>query len=73
MNAVITAITGVFTQIANWISTTIPSITAVFYTPGTGDAAGQLTFLGVLAVVALGISIFFLLMGLVQNFLHFRG
>lgn len=69
MNAVVTAITGVFTSIANWISTTIPSITAIFY-----DAeAGTLTFLGVLAVVALGISIFFLLMGLVQNFLHFRG
>ena len=66
---VVTAITGVFTEIANWISTTIPSITEVFY-----DAeAGSLTFLGVLAVVALGISIFFLLMGLVQNFLHFRG
>lgn len=73
MNAVITAITGVFTQIANWISTTIPSITAIFYTPAAGETPGQLTFLGVLAVVALGISIFFLLMGLVQNFLHFRG
>lgn len=66
---VVTAITGVFTAIAKWITTTIPSITEVFFSA----ESGELTFLGVLAVVALGISIFFLLMGLVQNFLHFRG
>lgn len=66
---VITAITGVFTAIAGWITETIPSITEVFFS----SESGQLTFLGVLAVVALGVSIFFLLMGLVQNFLHFRG
>lgn len=66
---VVTAITGVFTAIANWISETIPSITEIFFSA----ESGSLTFLGVLAVVALGISIFFLLMGLVQNFLHFRG
>lgn len=69
MNAIITAITGVFTAIADWITTSLPSITEIFYNP----EQGSLTFLGVLAVVALGISIFFLLMGLVQNFLHFRG
>lgn len=66
---VITAITGVFTAIATWITETIPNVTEVFFSA----ESGQLTFLGVLAVVALGISIFFLLMGLVQNFLHFRG
>lgn len=69
MNSIITAITGVFTAIADWITTSLPSITEIFY----NSEQGSLTFLGVLAVVALGISIFFLLMGLVQNFLHFRG
>lgn len=68
MQAIITAITGVFTAIATWITDAIPTVVAVFY-----DSTDGLTFLGVLAVVALGISIFFLLMGLVQNFLHFRG
>ena len=66
---VVTAITGVFTAIADWIAETIPSITEIFFE----SSSGQLTFMGVLAVIALGISIFFLLMGLVQNFLHFRG
>ena len=65
----ITAITNVFTAMADWISETLPTITAIFY----DGASGTLTVLGTLAVIALGISIFFLLMGLVQNFLHFRG
>lgn len=69
MSAVITAITAVFTAISNWIVTTIPEVVKVFY----DSTDGNLTFLGVLAVVALGISIFFLIMGLIQNFLHFRG
>lgn len=68
MTAVITSVTQVFSAIADWIIDAIPSIVAIFYSAETG-----LTFLGVLAVVALGISVFFLLMGLVQNFLHFRG
>lgn len=65
---VITAITGVFTAVGEWITSTIPNVVQVFYTAEEG-----LTFLGTLAVVALGISVFFLIMGLIQNFLHFRG
>ena len=65
--SIISAITAVFTAIMEWIMTAITSVIAVFWT-GT-----QLTFLGVLALIALGISIFFLLVGLVQNFLHLRG
>ncbi|MBD5585734.1 MAG: hypothetical protein HDQ88_11680 [Clostridia bacterium] len=66
--SVVEQITGVFTSIAGWISKTLPSITEVFYNSESG-----LTFLGTLSVVGLGISIFFLLMGLIQNFLHLRG
>ncbi len=66
--SIITAVTDVFTQLGDWIVKTLPSITNVFY-----DSATGLTFLGTLAVCGLAISVFFLLMGLIQNFLHFRG
>ena len=66
--SVITAITAVFTAIFDWIMTSITTVIGVFYVAETG-----LTFLGVLALIALGISIFFLVMGLIQNFLHLRG
>ena len=67
---VISAITSVFTAVFTWIKTAITSVIEVFYTSGE---SGGLTFLGVLALIALAISIFFLLMGLIQNFLHLRG
>lgn len=68
MSAVITAITDVFTAIGSWIVSFIPSLIDIFYVAGTG-----LTFLGTLAVCGLAISVFFLIMSIIQNFLHFRG
>lgn len=68
MAAIVDAITGVFSAIFSWIIGAIPDVVAVFYVAETG-----LTFLGVLALLALAVSVFFLIMGLIQNFLHFRG
>lgn len=73
MAGIITAMTTVFDAVFTWIKSAITSCIQVFYTAGSGDSAGQLTFLGVLALIALAISIFFLLIGLIQNFLHLRG
>ena len=73
MAAIITAMTTVFDSVFTWIKSAITSCIEVFYTAGAGETPGQLTFLGVLALIALAISIFFLLVGLIQNFLHLRG
>lgn len=64
---VITAILGVFDVIATWFAEIMPTILAIFY------AEGSLTILGALAVAGLAISVIFLIMGVIQNFLHFRG
>lgn len=64
---IVTEMTEVFTSIMGWIITAIQSVIGVFW-----DAEAGLTFLGILAIVALGISIFFLLMGIIQSFLHLR-
>lgn len=66
--SVVTAITTTWGELMNWLVTNVPGVIKVFY-----DAETGLTFLGTLAVVALGISVFFLIMGLIQNFLHLRG
>lgn len=63
----ITAMTGVFDAIMDWLVTAINAVISLFW------ADGALTFLGVLSLVALAISIFFLVVGLIQNFLHLRG
>ena len=66
-NSILTAILAVFTALFDWLITALDSVVSLFWSTSTG-----LTFFGVLAVVALGISIFFLLIRVVQNFLHFR-
>lgn len=74
MTAIVIAMTAVFDAIFSWMANAINSVIPIFWVAPTGEqTTGQLTFLGVLALIALAISIFFLLMGLIQNFLHLRG
>lgn len=65
---VLEAILAVFLSVGEWISGAVTALVPMFWVAETG-----LTFLGVLAVAGLAISITFLLIGLIQNFLHFRG
>lgn len=65
---VLSAILEVFMGIGEWISSAVTALIPMFYVSGTG-----LTFLGVLAVAGLAFSVVFLIIGLIQNFLHFRG
>lgn len=60
------AITTVWTSIMTWITTSLASVQTVFYS-GT-----ELTFLGILAVISVAIGVAFLLIGVIQNFLHLR-
>lgn len=65
--AILEAILAVFTAVGEWITTTIPNFFALFY------AENNLTMLGVLAVAGLAISVVFLLIGIIQKFMKFRG
>lgn len=66
--SVLSTIFDVFSEVSSWIVEAVTGIIPMFYTAESG-----LTFLGVLAVASLAISVVFLLIGIVQNFLHFRG
>lgn len=70
---VITQVLEVFSKIGQWFVTFIPSLIDLFYVAPAEGVAGGLTFLGVLAVAGLAISVFFLVMGIIQRFLHFAG
>lgn len=60
-------ITTVWTEVMNWITTALGDVQVVFY------AENKLTFLGTLAVIGVSIAIGFLIIGVVQKFLHLRG
>lgn len=64
---ILAAILAVFSSIGTWITTSIPTFFTLFY------AENGLTLLGTLAVCGLGISIVFLMIGIIQRFLKFRG
>ena len=63
----IDAVTGVWTEVMEWIVSALSSVQSVFY------AEGALTFMGVLAVISVAIGIAFLVIGVIQNFLRLRG
>lgn len=65
-NSTITqSIFAVFTEVSEWLVDAIDAVVPLFYNNG-------LTLIGNLSVISLGISVIFLLIGLVQGFLRFR-
>lgn len=62
-------VTDVFDGLGVWLISGLNSVVALFWVSDTGT----LTLLGILAVAALAVSVFLLLMSIIQNFLHFRG
>lgn len=65
---ILESVLDVFDAISTWIVGAVTNVMPMFYVAETG-----LTFLGVLAVAGLAISVIFLIIGVIQNFLHFRG
>lgn len=65
---ILEAILDVFSAVGTWISESVTNLLPIFYT-----AEGGLTMLGVLGVAGLAFSIVFLIIGVIQNFMHFRG
>lgn len=66
---VLESVLSVFTGIGEWISSSVVALIPMFW----NSTDSTLTFLGVLAVAGLAFSVVFLIIGLIQNFLHFRG
>lgn len=67
-NGVLSQVLEVFDSIGQWMSGAVENLIPMFYNADEG-----LTFLGVLAVAGLSFSVIFLILGIIQNFLHFRG
>lgn len=68
MNAIVTAVLDVFSAVGTWIAETVPTFIPMFFSAESG-----LTWLGVMAVMGLAFSVVFLMIGIIQKFLHFAG
>lgn len=67
-STILDVIFEVFTAVGEWIVGAVQALIPMFYSAESG-----LTFMGVLAVAGLAFSVVFLILGIIQNFLHFRG
>lgn len=64
-NNILDAVFGVFTQVSDWFVTAVEAVIPMFY------ANGSLTFLGVLSVASLGISVIMLILRIIGDYLNF--
>lgn len=69
MTSVLTAILSVFSAIGTWIVGAVEDMIPIFW----NSTDSSLTLIGVLAVAGLGLSVIFLVVGLIQKFFHFAG
>lgn len=69
----VAAITEVWESVITFLTGLFSDITALFYTPGTGDAAGSLTFVGTMAVIMAGVAILLLVFNLIRSFFPMHG
>lgn len=68
MNGIITAIFGVFQSILEWLVGSMETVVPLFYNTDTSS----LTLIGTLSIIGLGLSVVFLLIGIIRGFLRFR-
>ena len=69
---ILEAIFEIFSGVGDWIVSALTDYMELFWVVND-TGVGQLTFLGVLAVAGLAFSVIFLVIGIIQRFLHFRG
>lgn len=60
-------LTGVFTDMSEWITTSLGSFTSIFY-----NAESGLTFLGWMSLAALGMAVALLLFNIVRSIIRFH-
>lgn len=63
------AITTSGSSVVSWIVSLFQGLAAIFYTPGTGGEAGSLTFIGVFAIIALTVSVAFVVIKWLSSFI----
>lgn len=66
-------ITDIITSFLGTLTSSLGEVVKVFYTAGVGSEPGQLTFIGILALLGVGVGLVWTIFGLVRNFIKMRG
>lgn len=65
---VLTDMFGIFNAVIEWLTTALQTVLGMFY----DNEEGKWTVLGIVTLVALAISIVFLIIGVIRAFIRFR-
>lgn len=67
MSSIVSTVFNVFTDVSTWFVDALASVVNLFY------SEGNLTFLGVMALVGLGIGVTRMVIAMVTSFIQFKG
>lgn len=65
--SIISSVMEIFTAILNWFTTSMTAVSNLFY------ADGNLTLVGVMALLGLGIGVFTVVVGIIRSLIKARG
>lgn len=65
--SIISSVMEIFTAILNWFTTSMTAVSNLFYTDG------NLTLVGVMALLGLGIGVFTVVVGIIRSLIKARG
>ena len=57
IDAIMSTLSTIVENFGNVLGKVFSGVTSIFYTPGVGEAAGQLTFLGIILLISVGASL----------------
>lgn len=63
------AITTSGSSVVSWIVNLFQGLAAIFYAPGSGSESGSLTFIGIFAIIALTVSVAFVVIKWISSFI----
>ena len=70
ISAIFGVIGDAITAFATCLASAVTSVTSMFYTPGSGSDPGQMTFLGTLILVVVGVGLVYYAFRLIKGLLH---
>lgn len=71
--AILDVITTIVEGIATAFANVVQALVAIFWTSGTGEAAGSLTFIGVIVLISLSIALVTFMINWVTRIVKARG
>lgn len=72
ISTIFETITQAISAFAGSLTSAVTSVAALFYTPGAEGAAGQMTFLGTLVLIGVGVGVVYWVFRLIRGLIAQR-